>query len=139
MSNRNHVGGIMEELKITPFSFVSALTETKEDFFEGNEKEYNTFIIDKALSFNLDCLFHVAELNQYQELPKNAHHKYLLYALDKKKRYGRWAKKASLSSDIDLVKEAYGYNTNQAMIALDLMSDKELIELKNSLSKGGRK
>lgn len=129
----------MEDVKITPFSFVTSLTETKEDLFDGNEKEYNTFIIEKALSFNLDCLFHVAELNQYQELPKTAHHKYLLYALDKKKRYGRWAKKNSLPSDIELLKEAYGYNTNEAMNALELLSDKELIELKNSLNKGGRK
>jgi Bacteriophage clamp loader A subunit len=129
----------MEVKKLSPFSFVTAVTETKEDLWEGNESEYNSFIINKALSFNLDCLYHVAEINKYPTLPKNAQHKYLLTVLDKKKRYGRWVKKDSLPSDIALIKDAFGYNDQNAMIALSLLSDKQLIELKANIAKGGKK
>lgn len=139
MSNRSDVKCIMEVKKVTPFSFVSSVTESKEDIFEGNEAEYNSFIINKALSFNLDCLYHVGELNRFPNIPKNGQYKYLLNVLDKKKRYGRWVKKDSLPADIAIIKEAYGYNDQQALTALDMLSDKQLIELKANISKGGRK
>ncbi len=129
----------MSSERVTPFSFVSSVTETKEDIFEGNEKEYNPFIINKALSFNLDCLFHVCELNKYQAIPKKAQYQYFMGALDKKRRNGRWVKKDVLPGDLELIKEAYGYSDADAMIALELLSDKQLIELKAKMSKGGRK
>lgn len=129
----------MEVKKVSPFSFVADVTETKENIWEGNEAEYNSFVINKALSFNLDCLYHVGELNRFPAIPKNAQHKYLLTVLDKKKRYGRWVKKDNLPSDIALIKDAFGYNDQHALIALNLMTDKQLIELKANISKGGKK
>ena len=125
--------------RVTPFSFVSAITETKEDFYDGNEREYNPFIINKALSFNLDCLFHVCELNKYQAIPKKSQFQYLMGSIDKKRRSGRWVRKDVLPSDIELLKEAFGYSDSNAMIALELMTDKAMIDLKNKMSKGGRK
>lgn len=140
MPGRGHVTGCVEVTdRVTPFSFVSALTETKADFYEGNEKEYNPFIINKALSFNLDCLFHVCELNKYYSIPKQSQFQYLMGALDKKRRNGRWVKKESLPADIAILREAYGYSDDDAVIALELLSDKQLLELKQKMSKGGRK
>lgn len=139
MSYRNHVSRIMEVKKISPFSFVSSVTETKEDIFDGNEAEYNNFVINKALSFNIDCLFHVGEMNRFPSIPKKAQYKYLLNVLDKKRRYGKWVKKDTLPGDLAMVKEAYGYSDQQALTALGLLSDKQLIELKANISKGGKK
>lgn len=129
----------MSEEKVTPFTFVNALTETKRDLYEGNEKEYNPFVINKSLSFNLDCLFHVCELNKYSGIPKKSQYQYLMGALEKKKRYGRWVRKEVLPADIELIKEAYGYSDADALIALEILSDKQLLELKQKLSKGGKK
>lgn len=124
---------------MSPFDFVKSVTETKEDIFEGNEKDYNPFVINKALSFNADCVFVVHELSKYPDIPKDSQYHLLLNILDKKKRWGKWVKKDSLPDDIDLLKEAYGYSNDKALAALPLFSDKQLIELRELLSKGGRK
>lgn len=113
---------------MSPFDYVKALTETKEYLFdEGNIKDYNAFIINKALSFNVDCLFFVNEMNKYSSfVPIKNQHDFYYYGLDKKKRYGRWVKKDSLNKDIDLIKLHYGYNTEDAIAALNIISDEQL-------------
>ena len=124
---------------MSPFDFVKSVTETKEDIFEGNEKDYNPFVINKALSFNLDCVFVAHELSKYPDIPKESQYQLLLNSLDKKKRWGKWTKKDSLPDDIELLKEAYGYSNDKALAALPLFSDKQLLELRELLSKGGRR
>jgi hypothetical protein len=129
---------VVEKKKISPFDFVKSITETKEDIFDQNSSSYNKFIIDKALSFNLDCVFFAAEIARYPNVPDNAHYQFYLNSIDKKKRYGGWQKKDSIPEDVELIKEAFGYSTKDAMSALDVMSDKQLLDLKEKMSKGGR-
>lgn len=124
--------------KVTPFSFVQSITETKEDIFEGNEKQYNKFLVNRGLSFNVDCILYVHEIDKYPELPDYVHYQFLLNSIDKKRRYGKWVKKDTIPADVELVKEAFGYSTEKAMIALELLSDKQLLDLKDTIRKGGR-
>lgn len=128
----------MDNQKITPFSFVHSITETKEDIFDGNESSYNKFLINRGLSFNVDCILHVHEIDKYPELPDKVHYQFLLNSIDKKRRYGKWIKKDSLPADVQLVKEAFGYSTEKALVALELLTDKQLLELKDTIRKGGR-
>lgn len=124
---------------MNPFDFVKSVTETKENIFEGNEKDYNTFVINKALSFNVDCVFIAQELNKYSQVPKHAQYLLWLNSIEKKRRYGKWVKKESMPDDIELIKEAYGYSDSKALTVLSLFTDKQLLELREILSKGGRK
>jgi hypothetical protein len=122
------------------FDFVKSITETKEDIFENNENQYNKFIINKSLSFNLDCLFIVHELCKYKsDINDKVHYEYLLNSIEKKKRWGKWVKKDSLPEDVELIKEAYGYSDEKALSVLPLFNDKTLLTLKELLDKGGRK
>ena len=77
------------------FDFVKSVSETKEDIYEGNEKEYNPFVVNKALSFNVDCVFIAQELNKYSQIPKHAQYLMWLNSIEKKRRYGKWVKKLS--------------------------------------------
>lgn len=124
---------------MSPFDFVKSITETKEDIFEGNEKDYNSFVINKALSFNVDCVFVAHELSKYPDIPKHAQYLLWLNSIEKKKRWGKWVKKDTLPEDIELIKEAYGYSDDKAMSVLPLFNDKQLLELRTILNKGGRK
>lgn len=129
----------MEVKKVSPFDFVRSISETKEDIFDGNEQEYNAFVINKALSFNVDCVFIVHALSKCPELSKHAQYQYLLNSIEKKKRYGKWVKKESLPSELELIKAAYGYSDSKALSVLPLFNDKQLLELKSMMDKGGRK
>ncbi len=128
----------MDNEKVTPFTFIKSITETKEPIYEGNESSYNKFLINRGLSFNVDCILYLHEIDKYPELPDEVHYQFLLNSISKKRRYGKWVKKDTLPSDVELVKEAFGYSTEKAMIALELLTDKQLLELKDTIRKGGR-
>lgn len=131
---------VEEKKKLSPFDFVSDVTEHKKYLYcEDTTKEYNPYIINKALSFNVDCLFMVNEMNQFPDVPNKVQHDFYFYGLDKKRRYGRWTKKDSLPDDIEMVKELYSYSTDKAIAALNILTDKQLIELRQKHEKGGKK
>ena len=122
----------------TPFDFVKSISETKEDIFDGNEKDYNPFLINKALSFNVDCVFIAHELSKYPDIPKVNQYQLWLNSIEKKKRYGKWVKKDSMPDDIELIKECYGYSNDKAIAVLPLLTDKQLLELRKITCKGGK-
>lgn len=123
----------------SPFDFVKSISDTKQDIFEGNESSYAPFIINRALSFNVDCVFVAQELNMYPDVPKHAQYQLWLNSIEKKKRWGSWVKKDSMPEDIELIKEVYGYSDTKAIAALPLFNDKQLLELRTILNKGGRR
>ena len=47
--------------------------------------------------------------------------------------------KASKQKDLEVVKEYYGYSNEKAKEALSILTDKQIEDIKISLSKGGRK
>jgi hypothetical protein len=129
----------MSEQKFSPFTFVDDLTEHKKNLFnDETERQYQPFLINRALSFNPDCMFYVAEMNKYSDVPKKAQHDFYLNTLDKKRRYGRWVKKDSFSDDVELVKEVFGYSTRRSIAALELLTEEQLAQLRKSRDKGGK-
>jgi hypothetical protein len=73
------------------------------------------------------------------DMPDSAHYNYLINTISRKKRYGGWAKKDTLPATVDLLKEAFGYSTKDALAASELLSDKQLLQLQDEMRKGGRK
>lgn len=121
------------------FDFVKNITESNDDVLsDETEKDYAPFVINRALSFNLDCVFIVQELNKFGSLPKRMQYEFLRNSLDKKKRYGRWTKRDTISEDIDLIKRAYNYSNEKAQTVLSVMTDKQLLELRQIMNPGGR-
>ena len=56
----------------------------------------------------------------------------------KRKRFSKWAK-AQSESEIDAVKEYYGYSNEKARQAVTLLSPEQITNIKNKVSKGGRR
>ena len=53
-------------MSITPFSFVEAASNTKEDIIrdgDATEKDYNAFVINRSLSYFPDAIFDAQEMN----------------------------------------------------------------------------
>jgi hypothetical protein len=57
-------------------------------------------------------------------------------SIRKKKRYVEWFKK-DIQENIELVKQAFGYNDAKANEVLNILGPGELDKLKQSLHKGG--
>jgi|TARA_B100000519_G_scaffold47805_1_gene38397 hypothetical protein len=123
---------------VSPFEFIKAINETKEDVMvdDVSEKKYSPFIVNRGLSFFMDTIFQVNELNRNHHLDSRLQFDYLLNSVRKKKRYSKWLKPEKLQ-DLDVVKEYYGFSNEKAKDALSTLSEDQLAFIKDKLNQGG--
>jgi hypothetical protein len=76
-------------------------------------------------------------MNRYHHIDKKLQFDFLINIVRKRKRFSKW-NKPELDSDIEVVKEYYGYNDEKARQALTLLSPSQIQELKKKVSKGGK-
>lgn len=102
------------------------------------EKSYNPFMINRSLSYFQDTVFFANEMNRYHHLDNKLQFHFYINIIRKRKRFSKW-NKPELDSDMDVVKEYYGYSNEKARQALTLLTPSQIEELRKKVSKGGRK
>jgi hypothetical protein len=120
---------------------VPSILQTKNNVFENENDygDYNSYIINRALSFHLDCVFHVNELNQYPSIEPDMQYQYLLNSVrPMKRKFVPW-QKADIVKDLECVKEYFGYSNEKAKEALRLLTQEQISEIKTRTNKGGVK
>ena len=105
---------------------------------EFDEKQYPGFIVNKCLSGMADAVMYANEMNRMHWLDKRMQYDFFLYGLPKKKRFAPWMK-AKKVKDLDIVKQYHGYNNEKAKIALEILTEDQLEEMRKVLSGGGIK
>ena len=123
---------------MSPFDYLKAINETKEDVMltPEDERKYSPFIVNRGLSFFMDTIFQVNELNRNYHLEARLQFDYLLNSVRKKKRYSKWLKPEKLQ-DLDVVNEYYGFGNEKAKDALRILSEDQLAFIKDKLNQGG--
>ena len=123
---------------MSPFDYLKAINETKEDVMltPEDERKYSPFIVNRGLSFFMDTIFQVNELNRNYHLEARLQFDYLLNRVRKNKRYSKWLKPEKLQ-DLDVVKEYYGFGNEKAKDALRILSEDQLAFIKDKLNQGG--
>lgn len=103
---------------------------------EQDEKEYSSFMVNRALSYHRDTVLWANEMNKHPNLDNKLKYDFLINIIRAYKRqYSKWYKKAS-NSDLSAVKEYYGYSDAKATEALKILSDDQITEIKKQLYKG---
>ena len=102
------------------------------------EKAYNSFMVNRGLSYFQDTIIIANEMNRQHQLDSKLQYQFLINMIRKRKRFSKWAK-AQKESDIDAVKEYYGYSNEKSRQALTLLSPDQITIIKNKVSKGGRR
>lgn len=124
---------------MNPFDFVNSINYIKKDIMtEENEKDYNSFLTNRQLSYFSDTVLASNEMNINSHLDNKLQYHFLINIIRKKKRFSKWDKNIS-TENLECVKEYYGYSNEKAKTALMILSPEELIIIKNKVSKGGRK
>jgi|SRR6056300_171951 len=125
---------------MSPFDFLNAINTTKQDLMidPDNEKKYVPFVVNRTLSYFSDTVHVANAMNQYHHLDKKLQFQFFLNIIRKRKRFSKWAKPTEIS-DLDAVKEYYGYSNEKARQAIALLSADQITIIKNKVSKGGRK
>jgi hypothetical protein len=124
---------------MNPFDFVKSINETKEDIMidDITEKIYAPFVINRTLSYHLDTVLQANEMNRLHHLGKKSQYVFLLNTVRKRKRWGGKWHKQTVSDNIQLVCDYYGYSQAKAEAVLPLLSEEALDEMKRSLDPGG--
>ena len=124
--------------KVSPFDFLQTINISKTNIFQGNEKNYNSFVINRTLSYFPDTVAIANEMNRYHQIDEKLQYHFLLNIVRKRKRFSKWVK-PEIENDIEMVKEYYGYSNDKARQVLPLLSAEQLKTIKNKVDKGGRK
>jgi len=117
---------------------IPSILQTKEYALltEQDEKTYSAFMVNRALSFHRDTVLFANEMNKFSNLDNKLKYDFLLNIVRAQKRpYSKWHKKAK-SSDLEAVKEYYGYSDAKAEEALKILDDAQIELIKEQLYKG---
>lgn len=120
---------------MNPFDYIKAINYTKKDIME-DEKDYNSFIVNRGLSYFPDTILFANEMNRYHHLDNRLQFDFFINIIRKRKRFSKWNKKSD-SVNIDNIKDYYGYSNEKARDVLPLLSKKNLRIIKESINHGG--
>ena len=121
--------------------WLNSINFTKEDLMKDDEtsiKEYAPYIINKCLSGQIDTILFANEMNINHHLDKRMQYSFYLNSLRKKKRFSPWLRKDKVT-DLECVKQYYGYSNEKASQALKILTKEQLTFIKKRLDIGGKK
>jgi hypothetical protein len=127
---------------MTPFDFIKDILTDKNNLLKDDEsltKEYAPFIVNRGLSFHLNCVLCVNEMNRWPNLDRDMQYQYLLNTIRTEKRKFQPWQKMDVNRDIECVKWYFGYSNEKAKDALRILSVEQINEIKNKMEKGGAK
>ena len=114
---------------------------TKENLIEKDPdaiNKYPPYIINRCLSGHLDCIMFANEMNKFPNLDKDLQYSFYLNTLRKKKRFSPWLRKDKVT-DLEIVKQYYGYSNEKASNALKILTPDQINFIKQRLDIGGNK
>lgn len=120
---------------------VPSILQTKKNVFsdEHEYKDYKAFMVNRALSFHMDCVLYANEMNLYPDLDSDMQYQYLLNTIRPMKRKFQPWQKAEVLKDIECVKQYFGYSNEKAKEALRILTDEQIQEIRIRTDVGGTK
>jgi hypothetical protein len=120
---------------------IPSILQTKKNVFvdELDYRDYKPFIINRALSYHMDCVLYVNEMNVHCSIDPDMQYQYLLNTIRSMKRKFQPWQKSEVDKDIECVKEYFGYSNEKAKEALRILTTEQIEEIKNIVEKGGVK
>ena len=125
---------------MNPFVFLNSINHTKEDVMVDDmmEKSYNSFMNNRSLSYFPDTVGLANVMNRYHHIDSKLQYHFLINIIRKRKRFSKWFKNERVS-DIEVIKQYYGYSNDKAEQVLPLLSPEQIDIITRKVSKGGRR
>ena len=125
---------------MNPFEYANAINYSKKDIMIDDiaEKSYNSFMINRQLSYFPDTVLAANEMNRNHHLDNRLQFDFFINIIRKRKRFSKWFKPEQIS-DLDVVKKYYGYSNEKAHQVLTILPTDQNKELKRKVMTGGRK
>ena len=125
---------------MSPFDFLNAINDSKKNLFEDPQadKDYNSFIINKGLSYFPDTVLYSNEMNRNSDIPKKWQFDFLVNSIPKKRRFSKWHKKDDLGELINLIMKHYSYSKQKAYDVISILKPEQIEEIRQTYDNGGR-
>lgn len=127
---------------MNPFDYLNSINQSKKNLMRGSEndalaeKDYPPFMVNRGLSYFQDTIQYANEMNRHHDLDKKLQYEFYINSIRSRKRFSKWFKKDE-NSDIEALKEYYGYGNERASQALSVLTKTQLNAIKQKLEKGG--
>jgi hypothetical protein len=120
---------------------IPSILQTKKSVIndEIDLKDYTPFVVNRALSYHIDCILYANEMNLRTGMDKDMQYKYLLNTIRPMKRKFQPWQKAEANKNLQYVKEYFGYSDSKAKDALRLLTDEQIADIRIRIHKGGVK
>jgi hypothetical protein len=118
---------------------VPSILQTKKKCIEteDDEKDYNSFVVNKALSYHVDCVLYSNQINMLHHIDKKLQYDYLLNSIRPMKRKFQPWQKPDVIGDLECIKEYFGFSNQKAKDALRILNSEQLSTIKTKTNKGG--
>jgi hypothetical protein len=127
--------------KLSPFDFLKTINDTKENLIDNdteNTKYYNSFVINRSLSYFPDTIYFANEMNKFHQIDVDLQYNFLLNIIRKRKRFSKWEKTEDINN-LNIIKSYFGYNDEKARQVISLLTEEQITTIKKKVSLGGRK
>lgn len=115
-----------------------SILQNKNDVLE-EEKEYNAYIVNKALSYHLDTILFANEMNKNHFLDKRLQYDYLRFSIRSKKRpFTKWYKQKD-DERLNTIMRFFGYSRKKAEEVSSILSNEQLEKMNEVVTIGGKK
>jgi hypothetical protein len=120
---------------------IPSILQTKKSVIrdEIDAKDYVPFVVNRALSYHMDCVLYVNQMNLHSHLDKDLQYSYFLNTIRSMKRKFQPWQKSETDKNIECVKQYFGYSNAKAKEALRILNDEQIAEIKRKTDKGGVK
>lgn len=119
--------------------WLNSINMSKENLIDEDpdiEGKYPPFIVNKCLSGQTDSLMFANEMNRFPQLDHKLQYDFFLNSLRKRKRFSPWLRKDKVDN-ISAVREYYGFSTEKAEQALNILTIEQINFIHGKLDKGG--
>jgi hypothetical protein len=121
---------------MNPFDIVNSISFTKECLLI-DEKEYNAFLINRALSYHQDTAHVANEMNgRWDSIPPLSQYEYLRLSIRPRKRFSKWHKETKVPYAEDIAK-FYGMSVREAKMSISALSEEQLKEIHEKIQHVG--
>ena len=100
---------------MNPFDYLNSINTTKKNVITDDitEKAYNSFMVNRSLSYFNDTVVLANEMNRYHHIDNKLQFDFLINMVRKRKRFSKWIK-PQIESDVEVVKKYYATHSGVA-------------------------
>lgn len=124
---------------MSPFDYVDFIFRKKKPDGELDYKDYAPFIVNRSLSYHLDCILYANDMNMHPSIDKDMQYQYFLNSIRPMKRGFQPWQKSKTDENIECVKAYFGYSNAKAKEALRILTDEQIAVIKIKTDTGGVK